>query len=222
MPLRNYIFGKSANILKKIYVRPGSRAYRRNYFSGEDRRILFPENVLKELEIPGEHSDLPAVLNISLSLCSSRDCAVYLARVRDMDNRLMNEREYEIREFLREEGMKYVKRLLDLESIGFLESYESLMNLFDIALGAEHTDLITPMPGSARYKYPSEHYPFAENSPSEIAVWSFSQGAASMLHSKNKNGKRMMKAMIKRFPSFVIIESKESFLWSDRELELTI
>ena len=96
------------------------------------------------------------------------------------------------------------------------------MNLYDIFLGAEHEDILPPLPGHAEYKYNSEHYPFEEGSPSEIAVWSFSQGAASFFHSTFSGNDIEMRTLIKHKSESVTIKSKEKSLWAEKELELTI
>jgi hypothetical protein len=185
--------------IRDIYVDPEGAPYRRNYMPKGRRRILFPREILKELDLRAKRCDLSMLLNSTLKLFGHE---LDFINVEDLDNRLKNEHDSKVAEFLsgrgREYGKKYYEGLCPLIPEDFHKAYENLMMVFDIVLGTRWKDIENPRPGYAHYAYPLGQYPFERDSPSERSVWSFAQGTASKLHSRG--GKtREMHASIRSF-----------------------
>ena len=211
----NYIWENPAfGLVRGLYVRPG-KVYNRNYRPDEERRILFPRKVLKELEIQGSSSDLSKLLNGFLAI-TAPDNKLDFVKLEDMDNRLKNENSTNVNELFRTNGIEFSEKISHITPNDFQKAYKILMTLYDIVLGARYSDIEKACPGFAHYQYEKSVYPFKEaGSPSEMATWAFSQGAASELHSKpGKN--RNMKALVSHEEDRITILSKEE---SDFSLE---
>jgi hypothetical protein len=107
---------------------------------------------------------------------------------------------------LRESGKKYYDEINHIIPNSFPMAFDIIMTFYDIVLGSRYENLGAPRPGFAHYQYDEDTYPFEEGSPSEKAVWAFSQGAATLLHSKG--GRREMDAKPIRIGGKVKVLSK--------------
>lgn len=206
--------------VRNFYVRPGSRTYERTYKSGILRRALLPRKVLRELKVPDISSGLSMLLNTALKGLRVQEGELDFFRAGCMDYYLRHENETEVKETLRRMGSEYCENLSHITPDDFNEAYEVLMIFYDLMLGARWEDITPPAPGFAHYSYPREEYPFEEGSPSEIVMWSFGQGAASVLHS-GREKQREMRALVDHGDERVIVISKERHGFTPEELELT-
>ncbi len=194
--------------LRDIYVRPESKSYKRNFVPKDRRRVLFTRQALNELGIPGYSSDLSMLLNTAFSVLGVRDLLEFFD-INEMNERLKNENETEVKKTLREMGKTYYSEIEHVIPDDFLKAYDVLMTFYDLVLGSRHEDIYTPRPGFANYSYSEDTYPFEEATPSENAVWSFAQGAASMLHSKDGIRREMHETITRKRGNVEILSVAE-------------
>ncbi|UCG95647.1 MAG: hypothetical protein JSV92_01195 [archaeon] len=201
-----YTWEKPAfNLVRKIYVRPGSPPYERNYEPEGYRRALHSRKVLDELEIPRYSSDLSALLNTTMGFLGVSNGQLDFFDLGEANYILKNENQDKIGKELWEEGKEWCKGLCRITPDDFSKGYNVLMILLDLVLGSLHHDLDHPEPGFAHYRFDEKTYPFGENSPSENMVWSFAQGAASTLHSKGGEEMNMHETITRKNGSVLVL-----------------
>ena len=194
--------------VRNMYVRTGSRTYERNYGSDSERRVLFPRYTLKEIEIPANSSDLSILLNSSLKALFIPNGELDFVKIDDIDKRLKNENMEKVGKYLRKSGKEYCKKLFHIKPDDFSLAYDALMIFYDMILGAKWKDITKPKAGFVNYFYEKNEYPFKEKSLPEFLMWTWSEGAASELHSDEDNY-REMKALISHGDKKVTVLSKK-------------
>lgn len=198
-------------MIRGIYVRPGSRIYTRTYKPGDkNRRVLFPEDVLDEISIWKGSSGLTSLLNSAFKMLQVSGAEVKILDLEDMDYRLRNDNGTKVKEFFRKRGEEHCKRISSIIPDDFNKAYRMLMAFYDIILGARYQDVESPEPGFASYFYLPGEYPLEEGTPSEMGVCSFSQGAATALHS-DKETRREMRARVSRKEEGIYVLSRPDF-----------
>lgn len=180
-------------LLKRIYLRPGipnvySPIYENSYNCGGKRRALLTKEVLKETKVsgdPGPESWLnPAyTLNRCLEAFDASDRLEFFD-VKEMDTKLKGANMKDVQGQLRGIGLDFMISMDDVGSEKFFLAHEPSIDFIDLCLGTGHKNYIKPKEGNeVGYEYKESDYPFAQDSPSEKAVWSFAGGAMLPLHS---------------------------------------
>jgi hypothetical protein len=173
------------------YLRPGSRAHRRNYISprqsvwspGNDiRHALITQKALKELKEEGVSNGVSKNLTRLLRLAGADDDIVAF-EVEDFDRRLKGEKMDEIKKALREIGSDFYRNIAASGNDGFDDAERYFMKAVNLAVGARNENYQSAVKGKSIYKYAAKEWPFRyEGSPSEISVGSFLSGALTILH----------------------------------------
>jgi len=182
-----------------ILEKPESAIYRKIYGEGGNKNIFAPNSFNSFFGV--ESSFGVPVLNLGR------------VRVRDLERELQRFDVEKIKSVSRKIGKEYLtygvpQKILPKE---FDKSYRTSMNFLGVMLGVmDSTEKFEK--GFAKYSYESEQYPFREGSLSERSIWSFAQGAASVIHSGDRYEVEMY-AKIIHSPDKVIIESRKKEDW---------
>lgn len=191
-----------------ILEKPESAIYRKIYDEGSNRNIFTPTifnsffGVKSSFRVP--------ILNLGK------------IRIRNLERELQKFDVKKIKSASRKIGKRYLtdgvpKKILPEE---FDKGYRTSMNFLGVMLGVmDSTEKFER--GFAKYSYENKKYPLQEGSLSEKAVWSFAQGAASVIHSGDYYEMEMY-AKITHSPDKVIIESRKKEDWRSEDSLLII
>jgi hypothetical protein len=182
--------------LELYYLRPGSRAYRRNYTStrrsvwspGKDiRHALLTQKALRELKEEGFSNGASKNLTKLLRLAGADD-DVMAFEVEGFDRRLKGAKMDDVKKALREIGFDFYKNIAASGNDGFDDAERYFMKAVNLAVGARHENYQSAVKGKSIYKYAAKEWPFSrEGWPSEISVGSFLSGASTILHGTIEN-----------------------------------